>query len=149
MEEKGTTSSTTDSDQIPEEILYPRKSSKLWLIILIAILVIGLLVTGIVLLARAGVAATSQVRDIFIIVMALESLIIGAALVVLVIQLASLINLLQNELKPIIQSTSDTVNTLKGTTTFLSENLVNPVIKLNSSLAGIKKLLEMVNLFKK
>jgi hypothetical protein len=59
--------------------------------------------------------------------------------VVLVIQFASLINLLQNEVKPILQSTSETVNTLRGTTEFLSENLVEPVIKLNSYLAGLRK----------
>jgi nitrate reductase gamma subunit len=85
-------------------------------------------------------ARTANIRDIFIILMAFESLIIGAALVVLVIQIASLTNLLQNEVKPILQSTSETVNTLRGTTEFLSENLVEPVIKLNSYLAGLRKL---------
>jgi amino acid permease len=75
--------------------------------------------------------------------MALESLLIGAALVVLIIQLASLINLLQNEVKPILKSTNETVNTLRGTTEFLSENLVEPVIKLNSYLAGLKKLFDL------
>jgi amino acid permease len=73
--------------------------------------------------------------------MAFESLIIGAALVVLIIQVAGLINLLQNEVKPILESTSETVNNLRGTTQFLSENLVEPVIKLNSYLAGLRKLL--------
>ena len=85
-------------------------------------------------------ARTANIRDIFIILMAFESLIIGAALVVLIIQIASLTNLLQNEVKPILQSTSETVNTLRGTTEFLSENLVEPVIKLNSYLAGLRKL---------
>src|SRR5512147_973691 len=42
---------------------------------------------------------TEQIRDVFIIFMALESLIIGVALVVLVVQLATLINLLQNEVR--------------------------------------------------
>ena len=72
--------------------------------------------------------------------MAFESLVIGAALVVLIVQVASLINLLQNEVKPILESTSDTVNTLRGTTEFLSENLVEPVIKLNSYVAGLRKI---------
>jgi hypothetical protein len=89
------------------------------------------------------------VRDIFIIFMALESLLIGAALVVLIIQLASLINLLQNEVKPILKSTSETVNTLRGTTEFLSENLVEPVIKLNSYLAGLKKFFDLFNIVRK
>ena len=91
---------------------------------------------------------TANIRDIFIIFMAFESLIIGAALVVLIIQVASLINLLQNEVKPILESTSETVNTLRGTTEFLSENLVEPVIKLNSYIAGLRKILDIFKIGK-
>ena len=94
-------------------------------------------------------ATTSNIRDIFIIFMAFESLIIGAALVILVIQVANLINLLQNEVKPILKATTETVNTLRGTTEFLSENLVEPVIKLNSYLAGMRKVFDLFNLKKK
>lgn len=123
------------------------KSSKLWLVIVLGVAIVGLIVTGIVFLARAGGDTTGKVRDIFIILMALESIVIGVTLIVLVVQLASLINLLQNEIKPILKTTSDTVNTLKGTTDFLSENLTNPVIKVNSSVAGAKKLLDLIGLF--
>ena len=94
-------------------------------------------------------AAAANVRDIFIIFLALESLLVGAALVVLIIQLASLINLLQNEIKPILKSTNETVNTLRGTSAFLSENLVEPVIKLNSYLAGLKKLFDLFGVNRK
>lgn len=125
------------------------KKSKTWLYILIAVVIVGVLVTGIVLLATADEGTTSMVRDIFIILMALESIVIGVALVILVIQLASLINLLQNEIKPILKNTSDTVNTLKGTTAFLSDNLATPVIKINSSYAGFRKLLDLIGLFRK
>lgn len=111
-------------------------------IIITAILILAGIVVAILALTKYPEVATN-VRDIFIIFMAFESLIIGAALVVLVIQIASLINLLQNEVKPILQSTSETVNTLRGTTEFLSENLVEPVIKLNSYLAGLRKFFDM------
>jgi uncharacterized integral membrane protein len=131
----------------PEEKQGSRK--KLWLVILIGGVIIALLVAGIVLLSTSGTEVTSQVRDIFVILMALESIVIGAALVILVVQIASLINLLQNEIKPILKSTSDTVNTLKGTTTFLSDNLASPVIKLNSSVAGLRKIFELIGLFRK
>ena len=92
---------------------------------------------------------TQNIRDIFIIFMALESLIIGAALVVLIIQIASLINLLNNEIKPILDATNETIATLRGTTQFLSENLVEPVVKMNSYLAGLQKMLEMIGMKKK
>jgi len=112
-----------------------------------AILLAGIVV-AVIFLAKSP-ASAANVRDIFIIFMALESLLIGAALVVLMIQLASLINLLQNEVKPILKSTSETVNTLRGTTEFLSENLVEPVIKLNSYLAGLKKFFDLFNIIRK
>jgi hypothetical protein len=106
------------------------------------------IVLAVIFLAKSP-AAAANVRDIFIIFMALESLLIGAALVVLIIQLASLINLLQNEVKPILQSTSETVNTLRGTSAFLSENLVEPVIKLNSYMAGLKKFFDLLSIIRK
>jgi hypothetical protein len=94
-------------------------------------------------------APTAKIRDVFIIVVALESLIIGVALIVLVVQLASLINLLQNEVRPILQATNETVNTLRGTAEFLGENVVEPVIKLNGYLAGLTRMLELMGIKKK
>lgn len=92
---------------------------------------------------------TTRIRDIFIIFMALESLVIGVALIILIAQVATLINLLQNEVRPILEATNETVKTLRGTTAFLGEHLAEPVIQLNSYLAGLQRLLEMVGLKKK
>lgn len=114
------------------------------MIIAIVVIILAAIIAAFVFLIRADPGVTSQIRDVFIIFMALESLIIGAALVILVVQLAVLINLLQNEIKPIIYSTNETVNTLRGTVTFLSNNLVEPVIKINSYVAGAKKLVDLV-----
>jgi t-SNARE complex subunit (syntaxin) len=116
-------------------------------IIVAAILVLAGIVVAVIALTQHPDTATN-VRDIFIIFMAFESLIIGAALVVLAIQIASLVNLLQNEVKPILKSTNETVNTLRGTTEFLSENMVEPVIKLNSYLAGLRKLFNIFGIKK-
>ena len=113
-----------------------------------SVIVLAGIVVAVIFLAKSP-AAAANVRDIFIIFMALESLLIGAALVVLIIQLASLINLLQNEVRPILQSTTETVNTLRGTTAFLSENLVEPVIKLNSYMAGMKKIFDLLGIIRK
>jgi heme/copper-type cytochrome/quinol oxidase subunit 2 len=117
----------------------------------IALVVLALLITAIYFLLRPETPAdeVSRIRDVFIIVVGLETLIIGVALVVLLIQLASLINLLQNEIRPIIQATNETVNTLRGTAEFLGENLVEPVIKLNSYLASIQRVLELMGLKRK
>jgi amino acid permease len=119
---------------------------------------IGVIIGVIVLLILLGLAIfyllqpaspTDKIRDVFIIVVALESLIIGVALVVLIVQLASLINLLQNEVRPILKATTDTVNNLRGTAEFLGDNVVEPVIKLNGYLAGLYRMLEMMGVKKK
>ena len=121
-------------------------------------IVIPIVIGVIVLLVLLGVAIyfllqpttpTDRIRDIFIIVVALESLVIGVALIVLIVQLASLINLLQNEVKPILNATNETVNTLRGTAEFLGENIVEPVIKLNGYLAGMTRMLELMGIRKK
>lgn len=119
---------------------------------------VGVVIGAVILLVLLGVAIyfllqpatpTDKIRDIFIIVVALESLVIGVALIVLVVQLASLINLLQNEVKPILKATTDTVNNLRGTAEFLGENVVEPVIKLNGYLAGLYRMLELMGIKKK
>ncbi|MCS6993115.1 MAG: hypothetical protein N2117_14110 [Anaerolineales bacterium] len=119
----------------------------------IAVAVSAILFVALIALAVFGLTrdarVTENIRDIFIIFLALESLIIGAALIILIIQLASLINLLNNEIKPILDATNETINTLRGTTEFLGQNLVEPVMKLNSYLAGLQRMLELVGLKKK
>ena len=123
-----------------------------WVVVGIVVITLAILagiITMVVGLSDQPPEYTARIRDIFIIMMAVEFLIIGVALVVMIIQLAALINLLQNEVKPILNSTRETVANLKGTTKFLSDNMVEPVIKLNEYLAGIKKLVDMVNIFKK
>ena len=112
------------------------------------ILLLALLVTILIYLALPD-TNTERIRDIMIIIMALEFMFLGIALMVLIVQLATLINLLQNEIIPIVESTNETANTLRGTTEFLSENLTEPVIKLNQYLAGLMRLTELIGLTRK
>jgi len=108
--------------------------------ILVAVIIVSLIVTATIFLFKSGQEQTAQVRDVFIIFLALESMVTGIALVILIIQLSTLINLLHNEIRPIITSTSETVNTLKGTAKFVSDNLAEPVIKINQYAAMVKRL---------
>jgi RsiW-degrading membrane proteinase PrsW (M82 family) len=87
---------------------------------------------------------TQTIRDVVIVFMAGEALIIGLALVLLIVQLARLTALLQNEIRPILSSTQETLNTVRGTTAFLGNNLVDPVIKANSSLAAVRRALNLL-----
>ncbi|MEN6530426.1 MAG: hypothetical protein ABFD17_01395 [Anaerolineaceae bacterium] len=133
------------SEQINAQVEVTNEKKPILAIVIAVLLLIGLIV-GLFFLARADGQVVSQVRDIFIILMALMMVVIGVALVVLIIQLANLTNLLQHEIKPILHSTTDTVNTLKGTVRFLSDNVSEPVIKLNESLASIRKLVDIFHL---
>jgi hypothetical protein len=92
---------------------------------------------------------TTKIRDIFIILLALEAIVVGVSVVVMMIQLAKLLNLMQNEIKPMLESTEITINNLRGTTEFLSENMVEPVIKLNETLAALRSVLATFRLFRR
>ncbi|MBN2471153.1 MAG: hypothetical protein JXN59_10550 [Anaerolineae bacterium] len=105
---------------------------------LMLLLVVGFGVALVLALASPGAAAGVQiVRDFFIIALALEGMLMGAALIVLVLQIARLTNLLQNEIKPILEQTNDTVRTVKGTANFVSRNVAEPVIKASGFVAWL------------
>ena len=82
-----------------------------------------------------GLAA---VRDIAIILLALQSLIVGGLLAVLIWQVWKLVKMLETEIKPMLESADETAKTVRGTTTFISENIVDPVVRVHSTVAGIK-----------
>ncbi|TFH34040.1 MAG: hypothetical protein E4G99_10305 [Anaerolineales bacterium] len=118
---------------------------RLWTFLAAVFLLI--LIAGVVFAVIALVqnpATTENIRDIVIIFMAIESLLIGVALIVLVVQLARLTDLLVNEVKPILDTTNDTLSTIRGTTRFLSENFVRPVVKVNSSFAALRRAAELL-----
>lgn len=144
MDENGKNPSMNETAPAVEDAVAPKNSKTTWVFILAMLLVLATVIAAAYFLINQDTQTVGQIRDIFIIFMALEALVIGVALIVLITQLAILINLLQNEIKPIVHSTNETVNTLRGTAIFLSDNLTEPVIKLNQYLAGIKRLLELI-----
>lgn len=120
------------------------------LIIAVIVILVILIVSLIFLFSpHTDPVTVTRIRDVFIIVMAVESLFVGLVLVILMIQIARLINLLQNEVQPILDSTNETISNLRGTTEFLSANLTEPIIKLNEYLAGLQKLAEIFNFKRK
>jgi hypothetical protein len=138
---------STDTPQPQDDQDKRMKRILIWVIVG-AVIVLILLGVAIFFLLQPT-TPTDRIRDVFIIVVALESLVIGVALIVLITQLASLINLLQNEIRPILNATNETVNTLRGTAEFLGDSVVEPVIKLNGYLAGLYRMLELMGVKKK
>jgi hypothetical protein len=50
-----------------------------------------------------------------------------------------LLNMLEFEIKPILEKTNETLGTVRGTTTFVSQNVVQPVTKASSYVAGFRR----------
>jgi hypothetical protein len=111
-------------------------------IALALLLLVGLLVA--ISFMVGNPATTETLRDVAIILLALEGFLIGLALIILIIQLARLTVLLESEVKPILQSTNETINTLRGTTTFLSDNLATPVIRANSAFSAVRRAIQLL-----
>ncbi len=116
-------------------------------VVVLAVVLIGLIITAVYFLLQPS-TDTAKIRDVFIIFMALESIILMLAMVIMIFQMSILINLLQNEVKPILESTNETVSTLRGTTKFVSDNVAEPLIKLNEYLAGLQQLFHLTGMFK-
>ncbi len=77
------------------------------------------------------------VRDLAIILLAVESLVIGVVLIILVLEIRNLAKMLRDEIKPILESADETARTVRGTTVFVSENLVNPMVRASSFASGV------------
>ena len=77
------------------------------------------------------------VRDLAIVLLAVESLVIGVVLIVLVWEIRNLAKLLREEIKPILDSADETARTVRGTTVFVSDTLVNPMVRASSFITGV------------
>lgn len=114
-------------------------------IALAVILVIALLVAavwGIIWLASTQAATIEAVRDVLLIALALESCLFGVVLVIMLLMIIRLVNMLEFEIKPILEKTNETVGTIRGTTTFVSKNVVKPVTEARVHVAGIRRALK-------
>lgn len=98
------------------------------------------------LVSLAGVAllvfigwrfGTNVLRDLLVIFLALESLVIFAMLGWMILEVRKLVVYLNHEVRPMIKSLSETASTVQTTTVFLSENVVQPVIQTKSSVDGV------------
>ena len=85
---------------------------------------------------------TRGFRDVAIIFLAFLSIIIGGLLLALVYQVTLLTILVRDEVKPLLESVNDTMNTVRGTTAFVSDNVVQPTIKVASALASVQRVFE-------
>lgn len=123
--------------QTNEREFIPRLYVALGIIVTLVLAVLFIL--GIVWLARSYPAQIEALRDMMIIALALVSCIFGITLLLLFVMVVRLLNMLEFEIKPILEKTNETLSTVRGTTSFVSQNVVQPVTKASSYVAGFRR----------
>jgi ABC-type spermidine/putrescine transport system permease subunit II len=106
--------------------------------VVVSVVLVVLLILGVVWLARTQGATMEALRDIMIIALAIESCVFGIVLMLLLIMVIRLVNMLEFEIKPILEKTNETLGTVRGTTTFVSDHVVRPVSRATSYVAGAR-----------
>ena len=106
--------------------------------VIIAVALALLFTVGVLWLARTQGATMEAMRDIMIIVLALESCVFGIVLMLMLIMIIRLVNMLEFEIKPILEKTNETLGTVRGTTTFVSDHVVTPVARATSYVSGLR-----------
>ncbi len=110
--------------------------------------IVVIFVIGLLLALFSGVEVTAAriqiIRDIFLIILGLEFILIVGALAVLVVQGARLINLLNSETKPVLKNAQATVTEARATVSFVGENVTQPIIRTKAFLAGARVFLREI-----
>lgn len=127
----------TAASQQPNDPIIPSWASTALIIGGIVIVVAAL--GGIFWFALTFPDQIEAVRDVFIMAFALMACATIIVLVLLLVAVIRLINMLEFEIKPILEKTNQTVTTLQATTTFVSNNIVQPAITVNGYMAGVRK----------
>ena len=92
-----------------------------------------------------GAVVVQLLRDAAIIFVAFETLLIGILLIILILQVQSLVVLLRDEIKPMLEAANETLATVRGTTRFVSHNVVSPVMKWSGYLAGLRRIVREIS----
>jgi hypothetical protein len=114
-----------------------RQMRRRMVLIGIGIAVIAVLILlGFAAMIAAGVI--DEVRDILIILLATESLVIGGVTLFLLYQMIMLVTLVREDLIPLIQSAQETVNSARGTTVYVSRKIIVPSAKAATTVARLQ-----------
>jgi len=130
------------NEEHPEHIEEQKEAVPTIYLILGGILLIAVaagVLVGIYFLARDFAPELEAIRDILIIALALESCIFGIVLLLMLIMLIRLVNTVEFEIKPILEQTRNTISTVRGTSIFVSKNVVDPVVKTTGYIAGFRR----------
>jgi hypothetical protein len=124
----------------PEE----RAAKKTQTMIIVGAVVFLLLLVGAVVLMASFPSATEVIRDIAIVFVAVTTFLIGLAMLLLIFQIQVLIQVLRDEIQPLLRSVNETASTVRGTTSFVIHSVVSPLIKAAGFTAGVGRVVRDV-----
>jgi hypothetical protein len=84
------------------------------------------------------------IRDLAIIVLAVVTIVMQVILVLLLLEVISLSRMLRENIIPILQSADETVRTVRGTSVFVTDNVVSPVVRISSFAAGVTQAVRII-----
>ncbi len=115
----------------------PRAKQMIVIVSMAVVVIVALLgIAGFFLYSRPQ--ATTFLRDIAVIILAFETLVVIFFLGVVTVLLIYVILTLEREIKPVLNATSETVYTVRGTTTFVSDTVVSPIMTVASIVGAVK-----------
>lgn len=115
--------------------------------IVACVVLAALIAIGVLLFNNPPAAAV--LRDIFIILLGIQTMIIGLLMVVAVVaiiyvalKMHSLVQFVENEIRPILQRADDVTRTVQSRATFISDAAVKPVIEVMSYTSAVKGIIK-------
>ncbi len=103
-------------------------------------LYLGIFIIGLILALALGRSAATwliYVQDLFTVALSISAIAIIIGIGVLLIQIARFVNLLRSEVKPITRDTRAAIKNVRTTTEFVQKRGVEPIIRVQSFLAGL------------
>ena len=82
--------------------------------------------------------------DIFVILVALASIVALALIALLVVEVLGLVRQVRGEIKPLVEQAQQTVRSVQGTTEFVSAGLVKPAIQTASIASGVLRTISVL-----
>lgn len=107
-------------------------------VIIVTVLTV-LFIAGIVFLAKTYPEPIEAIRDIFVIILSLVSCLFGIVIVILTVMVVRLVNMIEFEIKPVLERTNETMMMVRGTTSFMSENIVKPATTASGYAAAVRR----------
>jgi hypothetical protein len=138
---------SSETGRLPDETVtstsVEKKSRRTTTVVgIVAVVLVVLIIAGFVWMISAG--ATGVVRDIVIIFLALESVVLLGLTIFLAIQVVLLVRMMREEVRPLIRSAQDTVNSARGTTKFVGQHIVKPTANAAGNVARISRMFQVL-----